>query len=185
MRLRPRVERRSRRQQQQRDALFDLPGGGSHAHVPRSDYGAQSGAHEAREGKTMTQQALPPSVDQQLADARTASAQAQVRIAELEAIVVKERARADRAVAELKTRTQDFTRLIEEAQTLMRPQAEWEQEIAAIKQAVIDALTSVDQEQRAGAVFDNPMLAVSARCALAWIDLDRAALAARAGAGEA
>jgi chromosome segregation ATPase len=81
----------------------------------------------------MTQQALPPSVDQQLADARVASAQAQGRITELEKIVVKERARADRAIAELKTRTQDFTRLIEEAQTLMRPQAEWEQEIAELR----------------------------------------------------
>jgi hypothetical protein len=43
----------------------------------------------------MTQQASQLSED----DARTASAQAQVRIAELEAIVVKERARADRAEA--------------------------------------------------------------------------------------
>jgi predicted RNA-binding Zn-ribbon protein involved in translation (DUF1610 family) len=48
----------------------------------------------------MTTQALPPSVDQQLADARIASAQAQVRITELEAIVVKERARAVRAERE-------------------------------------------------------------------------------------
>jgi hypothetical protein len=97
--MRPGAERRSRRQQQQRDALLNLPGGGNHADVPRPDYGAQSGAHEAREGETMTTQALPPSVDQQLADARTASAQAQVRITELEKIVVKERARADAAEA--------------------------------------------------------------------------------------
>jgi hypothetical protein len=94
MRLRPRAERRSRRQQQ-RDALPDLFGSSRHAHVPRPDYGAQSGAHEAREGETMTQQALPPSVDQQLADARTASAQAQGRITELEAQVNWLRAERD------------------------------------------------------------------------------------------
>jgi hypothetical protein len=56
MSLRPRAERRSRRQQQQRDALPDLPGGSRHADVPRPDYGAQSGAHEAREGEAL----IPP-----------------------------------------------------------------------------------------------------------------------------
>jgi hypothetical protein len=63
----------------------------------------------------MTQQALPPSVDQQLADARTASAQAQGRIAELEAIVVKERARADRAearAAELRAEIAELRRAV-------------------------------------------------------------------------
>jgi chromosome segregation ATPase len=58
------------------------------------------------------------------------------RIAELEAQVIAERARADGAVAELKTRTQDFTRLIEEAQVLMRPQGEWEEEVAAAREAL-------------------------------------------------
>jgi chromosome segregation ATPase len=36
---------------------------------------------------------------------------------------------ASEARAELKSRTQEYIRLIEEAQALMRPQAEWEQEI--------------------------------------------------------
>jgi phage shock protein A len=49
----------------------------------------------------VTTQALPPSVDQQLADARTALAQAQVRITELEAQVNRLRGENDklRAIA--------------------------------------------------------------------------------------
>jgi len=42
----------------------------------------------------------------------------------------------------------------------------------AIKQAVQDALESVDRELREGATFPNTLLAVSARIALAWIDID-------------
>jgi hypothetical protein len=43
---------------------------------------------------------------------------------------------------------------------------------AQTKQAVEDAFKSVDQEQHAGARLDNPLLAVSARIALAWMEGD-------------
>jgi hypothetical protein len=46
---------------------------------------------------------------------------------------------------------------------------------AQTKQAVEDAFKSVEH---AGARLDNPLLAVSARIALAWMDLDSAALRA-------
>lgn len=78
----------------------------------------------------------------------------------------------DAACAELKTRTQDYTRLIEEAQAIMRPQAVWEAYVEQIKQAVTFAFESVSQEQHAGAAFTNPLLAVSARIAIAWMDLE-------------
>jgi hypothetical protein len=76
-------------------------------------------------------------------------------------------------MTEAKRVKEECTRLIEEAQALMRPQGEWEAHVEAIKQTVMEALESVDQEQRAGAQFDNILLAVSARIALAWIDLER------------
>jgi hypothetical protein len=170
MRLRPRAERRSRRQQQQRDALFDLPGGGSYAHVPRPDHGAQSGAHEAREGKTMTTQALPPSVDQQLADTRTASAQAQGRIAELEAIVVKERARADRAEAEaglLYKTLQEIRRDVRFAHVTIDNDGKW----AALCEDIMVMIDKVTPNHTAGAT-EARRLWDEARA--------RAALAARA-----
>jgi len=47
--------------------------------------------------------------------------------------------------------------------------------VARIKQSVIDAFTSVDQEQSEGKPFDNPLLVVSSRIALAWIDLEKRA----------
>ena len=43
----------------------------------------------------------------------------------------------------------------------------------AIKQAVQDAFESVDMELRRGTTFPNVLLAVSARIALAWIDIDK------------
>jgi hypothetical protein len=67
---------------------------------------------------------------------------------------------------------QECAQLLSEAQALMRPQGEWEARLAQTKQAAEDAFKSVDQEQHAGAVFDNPLLAVSARIALAWMDLE-------------
>jgi hypothetical protein len=48
----------------------------------------------------MTTQAHPPSEAQQLYDARIANDQLRVRLAEQEALVAQERARADRAMRE-------------------------------------------------------------------------------------
>lgn len=73
---------------------------------------------------------------------------------------------------ETRTRTQECIRLIEEAQTLMRPQGEWETHVAAVKQAATDACQSVYEEWRAGAVFENMPLAIASRMALAWMDLE-------------
>jgi hypothetical protein len=76
-----------------------------------------------------------------------------------------------RGFAEAKRVKEECTRLLEEAQALMRPQGAWEAHISLIKQSVMEALESVDQEHRAGAQFDNILLAVSARVALAWMDI--------------
>ena len=50
-------------------------------------------------------------------------------------------------------------------------------EAQALIKAVQDAFESVDRELREGAFFSNTLLAVSARIAIAWIDIDKNATA--------
>jgi hypothetical protein len=54
--------------------------------------------------------------------------------------------------------------------TLLNGAREAVAKLAAYRQSVIDAFQSVDEEMRGGAKFENPLLAVSSRIALAWIE---------------
>lgn len=49
-------------------------------------------------------------------------------------------------------------------------------EYIAYQQIVLDSFRSVDEEMRGGAVFENPLLAVSSRIALAHLDMCNADL---------
>lgn len=128
----------------------------------------------------MTEQATPPTDAEQVQTLRTANAMLRARVGELEErwqVVTGER---DQARAELRTRTQDYTRLIEEAQKLMRPQAEWEAEIERLRLTLQSARIYVDRMTiQVGPVAHDEI--APAKRVLALID---AALTGAAGEGE-
>jgi hypothetical protein len=118
MRLRASCERRVDGGQQPRQpALLDLHHSGADADVQRSNDGQVSSESEEETSMNLPQdiqdalkrlehaiansapfvQAIPPSEAQQLHDARIANDQLRVRLAEQEALVAQERARADEA----------------------------------------------------------------------------------------
>jgi chromosome segregation ATPase len=133
----------------------------------------------------MTQQALPPSVDQQLAAARTATAQAIVRIGELEALGNAQRATIAQLEQERDALQKELDATSEEYAAIGR---EWLHVLdTLIEDAKVQYATAQDMDRRDLCFFwAGKQAGLRHLRTLAEEDaaLLRAALAGRAGGGE-